>query len=126
MEALTVLLSLSTTQTRLLAMRGAHELVRASLPLPSQVRCRHGMPALLEGLALLFDARPRVVLSAGERDAAWGFRLTDWDGRPQSSAYYDVALVAARVRRPRPDRLRGGDSFADLHRLRRRAVGEGG
>lgn len=126
MEALTVLLSLSPTQTRLLAVRGGNELVRAYLPSPLQVQHRRGMPALLEGLGLLFETRPRVVLSAGDRDAAWGFRLTDWEGRPQSSAYYDVELVAARVRRPRPSRVRGVDKFADLHRLRRLALGEGG
>jgi hypothetical protein len=126
MEALTVLLSFSTTQTRLLAMRGRNELVRACLPSPWQVQHRRGMPALLEGLALLFETRPRVVLSAGDREAAWGFRLTDWDGRPQSSAYYDVELIVARAHRPQPHRLRDVHSLADLQRLRRRAVGERG
>ena len=118
MEEFTVVLSPSLTQIRLLATHGTNELVRACLPPRSQVQHRGAIPTLLEGLALIFDARPHVVLSAGAEEARWCLGLTDWDGVPLSTLYYDVQVVAGPARRPRGRRLRGVGDFADLQRLR--------
>jgi hypothetical protein len=117
MDPFTVLLSPSPTETRLLATRGGDELVRACLPPPLQVRHWRAMPTLLEGLALLLTARPRVVLCVDAQDAASCLGLTDALGIEYQSVYYDLEVIS---RRPRPHgrRLRGVARFTDLHRLR--------
>jgi len=126
MDGFTIILSPALTQIRLLATHGADELVRACLPPRSHVQHRGALPTLLEGLALIFDARPHVVLSAGAEEARWCLGLTDWEGVPLSSLYYDVQVVAGRARRPRGRRLCGVGDFADLHRLRLVAGAGGG
>lgn len=119
MESYTVLVSPSPTGTRVLVLRGPDELVRACLPPLADVRHERALPTWLEGLALLLDARLRVVLSVDAWQAAWCLGLTDALGLGSQSLFYDVEVVDRRARRRRGSRLRGLGRFADLHRLRR-------
>ena len=76
------------------------------------------MPVFLEGLALLLDSTPRVVLSVGERDAGFCLGLTDEMGVGHRSLYYRVEVTTHPARRRCGRRIRGIGNFADLRHLR--------
>jgi hypothetical protein len=116
MEPYTMVVSPSEMRTRVLLTYGPDELLRAVLPPPTRVRHERSLPVFLEGLALLLDARLRVVLSVDDRQAPFCLGLTDEMGLGGRSIYYEVDVVG-RVRRP-GKRIRGIGGFADLRQLR--------
>ena len=124
MSQYTVMLSSSTTRTRVLLLDGRDELLRAVLPPGHLLRQRRAACTLLEGLSLWLDARLSVVLSADEAEASYYLDLVDELGIPARSVFFEVKVVERRARRP-PRRLRGVSDFADLRQLSLLA-GEGG
>jgi hypothetical protein len=112
----TVVLLPTTIRTRALVSHGPDELLRASLPPPSQVRHERATITFLEGLSLWFDARLRVVLCVDVRQASFCLGLTDEMGRGDRSVYYTVEVRGVRHRREQ--RIRGIGDFADLRQQR--------
>lgn len=116
MSRYTVMLSTSTSRTRLLLLDGQDELMRAALPSGQSLRQRRAATTLLEGIALWLDAPVSVVLSADETEPSYYLDLVDELGMPTRSVYFDVRLVE-RAGRRRPRRLRGVSDFSDLRQL---------
>jgi len=114
----TVVLVPTTIRTRALVSHGPDELLRASLPAPSQVRHERAVITFLEGLSLWFDARLRVVLCVDARQAGFCLGLTDEMGRGTRSVYYAVEVRERGVRHRREQRIRGIGDFADLRQQR--------
>jgi hypothetical protein len=117
MERLKVILAPQEHSTRVLAMRGPNEVLRAVLGSPHQVH-RLAAPLLLEGLSLWYQSPLSVVLSVGESGAsstltqslcADGYRLGD------STLCYSVEVVRPGRRAGRS--LRGPGEFGALRRL---------
>jgi hypothetical protein len=116
MSRYTVMLSTSTSRTRLLLLDGQDELMRAALPSGQLLRQRRAAKTLLEGIALWLDTPVSVVLSADEAEPSYYLDLVDELGMPARSVYFDVRLVE-RTGRRRPRRLRGVSDFSDLRQL---------
>ncbi len=116
MSRYTVMLSTSTSRTRLLLLDGQDELMRAALPSGQLLRQRRAAKTLLEGIALWLDAQVSVVLSADEAEPSYYLDLVDELGMPTRSVYFDVRLVE-RAGRRQPRRLRGVSDFSDLRQL---------
>ena len=114
----TVVLIPTTIRTRALVSHGPDELLRASLPTPSQVRHERAAVTFLEGVSLWLDARLRVVLCVDVRQAGFCLGLTDEMGRGTRSIYYDVEVRDRGVRRRREHRIRGIGDFAELRQQR--------
>jgi hypothetical protein len=91
---ITVAIAASYDETRLLAMRGSHEVLRARLGSPTFAH-RWAMPWLLEGLAL-GQASLRVVLCAESAALSFALQLTDDLGLPRASLFYEVELLERR------------------------------
>ena len=113
----TVVLLPTTIRTRALVSHGPDELLRASLPAPSQVRHERAAITFLESLSLWLDAKLRVVLCVDVRQASFCLGLTDEMGRGIRSVYYAVE-VRDRGARRREHRIRGIGDFADLRQQR--------
>lgn len=111
-----VLMSSSSSRTRLLLLDGRDELMRAVLPPGHLLRQRRAASTLLEGLSLWFDTQLPVALSAAEAEASFYLDLVDEFGRPARSVFFDVELVEPGQRR-RSRRLRGIGDFSDLRQL---------
>ena len=111
-----VLLSSSSSRTRLLLLDGQDELMRAVLPPGHLLRQRRAAGTLLEGLSLWLDTQLPVALSADEVDSSFYLDLVDEFGRPSRSVFFDVHLVE-QVPRRRPRRLTGVGDFSDLRQL---------
>ncbi len=115
----TVVISPTTVRTRVLLCHGPDELLPASLPTPSRVlRHERAVIHFLDGLAQWLDARLRVVLSVGDREAGFCLGLTDEMGRGVGSVFYEVEVRPPRARRRRGRYIRGIGDFADLRQLR--------
>ena len=116
MDRLHVVLAPQLNQTRMLAMWGPNEVLRAVLGSPHQVH-RLAAPLLLEGLSLWYHRPLSVVLSVGEADASsaliqslpGGLRIGD------STLCYQVDVVGA-GRRP-GQVIPGLGDFRALRRL---------
>ena len=107
--AITVAIGTTCEVTRLVAMRGTRELLRARLGPPSQVH-RWAAPLLLESLALWYQQPVRVVLCAESDAISSGLHLSDGFGFGDRTLHYDVAWG-----RSRGAELRGGpDAFRAL------------
>lgn len=111
-----VLLSSSSSRTRLLLLDGRDELMRAVLPPGHLLRQRRAAGTLLEGLSLWLDTQLPVALSADEAEDSFYLDLVDELGRPARSVFFDVELVERAPRR-RPRRVRGVGDFSDLRQL---------
>ena len=115
-DTITVTVRAAGSQTQLLVKRGPDELMIARLG-PSSWAHRDALPRLMEALALWFQGRVRVVLSAASEQVASSTGLVDGLGCGISNLHFDVEVVLPHERR-RGVRLRG---LGDLSALRREA-----
>ena len=113
-----VVISPSTTRTRVLVTDGVDELLRAVLPSPSQLQYERATITFLEGLALWLNAKLHVVLSVDAKEAGCCLGLTDELGVGVHSLFFDVEVHDRSGRRRRAQRLRGVAEFGDLRQLR--------
>lgn len=117
MESYQVVLSPSTSRTRVLVSQGPDELLRAILPPPSCVRHERAVMTFLEGLSLWLDVALPVVLSVDARQASFCLGLTDELGVGARSVYYSIEVSERGRRRRRGARIRGVGDFGDLRQL---------
>ena len=116
MEPCKVIVTPSSTRTRLLVMQGPDELLRAVLPPPSSVRHERAAATFLEGLALWLGCKLSVVLSVTDEEAASCLGLTDAIGLGQQSLFFLVE-VQERGPRRRGVRIRGVGDFNDVRQM---------
>jgi hypothetical protein len=114
----TVIIVPSSSRTRVLVTAGSDELLRAVLPAPFQRHHERAVMTLLEGLAMWFNAKLRVVLSVDSKAAGCCLGLTDELGMGVRSLFFDVEVRERRMRRRRGQRIRGIGDFTDLRQLR--------
>jgi len=102
-------------ETDVLVMDGPHEVMKARLGASSHSH-RLAMQTLLEAIALWYQDKVRVVLSADSEaiSCAWG--LSDGFGFGIGSLYYSVEVVLPRDRYRRGMRIRGVGNFREAHR----------
>src|SRR5690242_7625579 len=96
-----VVIAPSATTTRVLVTEGSDELLRAVLPLPSQLWLERATITFLEGLALWLDAKLHVVLSVDAKEAGFCLGLADELGLGMRSLLFDVEVRDRRARRRR-------------------------
>ena len=120
MQPITVVVAPTAESTRLLAMAGPHELLRAKLGPASQVH-RWAASTLLEGLSLWHQEPLRVVLYAESEAISSPLMLTDGLGFGYQTFHFDIEVVD---RRPvsGAQRLRGIGDFRDLRDLAYRVM----
>ena len=111
-DAIIVAIAVTYDETRLLATRGAREVLRARLASPSFAH-RWTMPLLLESLALGWQQPLRVVLCAESEALSSAWQLTDDLGLECSTLFYEVELLAPRGG---ADEREGWGGFDDLRR----------
>jgi hypothetical protein len=92
---ITVAIATTYDETRLLATRGAREVMRARLASPSLTH-RWTMPLLLESLALGWQQPLRVVLCAECEALSSALQLTDDLGFECRTVFYEVELLEPR------------------------------
>ena len=116
MSPIKVVISPLVESTRVLAMQGPHEILRATLGPPSQVH-RLAAPMLLEGLALWYQQPLCVVLSvAAPGDGSLLTQsVSDGFGCGDRTLYYQVKVHEPSRRRVRM--LGGPGHFGALRRL---------
>ncbi len=125
MNAYTLTILVSDTQTRLLLTQGPDELMRAVLPPVPPVQSVASGALLLQGIASWLNRRLHVVLCA-DGEQTWScLGLTDGLGCARDTVFYTVQVVDRGAPRRRGQRLRGIGDFRQLHQLRRVAA-EGG
>ncbi len=120
MDPITVVVAPTAESTRLLAMCGPHEMLRARLGPPSHVH-RWAASTLLEGLSLWHQEPLRVVLFAESEAISLPLMLTDGLGFGDRTLHFDVEVVD---RRPvtGAQRLRGIGDFRDLRDIAHRVM----
>jgi hypothetical protein len=107
----------SASSTRVLVMHDQDEVLKAVLP-PAHLAHPRAAATLCEALALWYQKRLSVVLSAAEPETSSVLGLSDVLGLPLPALHYDVE-----VRLPgRGRRLAGLGSFHDLRQLCLRGV----
>jgi hypothetical protein len=100
-----------------LVIHDQDEVLKAVLPAAQRAHPR-AAATLCEALALWYQQRPCVVLSAADPDASSVLGLSDALGLPLPALHYDVEVRLAR----RGRRLGGLGSFRDLRQLGLRGV----
>jgi hypothetical protein len=120
MQPITVVIAPTAESTRLLAMAGAHEMLRAKLGPTSHVH-RWAASTLLEGLSLWHQEPLRVVLYAESEAISSPLMLTDGLGFGYQTFHFDIEVVD---RRPitAAQRLRGVGDFRDLRDIASRVT----
>jgi len=101
--------------TRLLAIHGEDEILRAALPPPTALHPR-AAPTLLEAISLWCQRPLCVVVCASDLELSSGLGLCDGFGFGTRTVHYEVEVVDPTRRR------RGLGSFRDLHQLDLRGV----
>jgi hypothetical protein len=106
----------SSSTTRVLVTYGHEEILKARLPAASQM---HPLTAktLLESIALAYQTRVRVVLSADSEAISLGLGLTDGFGFGVNSLHYEVEVLPDAEQRRHAKRLLGLGDFRDVRRL---------
>jgi hypothetical protein len=102
--------------TRVLVTMGKDEVLKARLPAPPQVH-RLAARTLLESVALFYQDRIRVVLSADSEAISFGLGLTDGLGFGIDTFHYEVEVLPDAAQRRRATRLLGLGDFRDVRRL---------
>jgi hypothetical protein len=113
---ITVRILPSPLLTRMLVTEGSDHLMKARLPGPSNMHPRATL-TLLEAVALLYQQRIRVVLSADDEAISSGLGLTDGFGFGASNLHYEVEVLPDAAQRRRARRLYGLGDFRDVRRL---------
>lgn len=109
--AITVAIAATFEETRLLAMHGPREVLRARLMPPSRAH-RWAIPWLLEGLALGCQQPLRVVLYAESAALSSGSQLVDDLDFGRCTLFYEVERLE-----PHPGaERRGHGGFDELRR----------
>lgn len=116
MNQITVTISTSNRQTKLLLTEGSDQLMKAILPPSHHARHPRAMQTFLEGLALLLGHSFRVVVSAADLEGTSLFGLTDDFGVSQPNVFYSVEVVEPTQRRGAKQTTGVGD-FRDLRQL---------
>lgn len=115
MERMTVTIAPERGWTRMLAMSGRDEMMRAVLGPAAETHPR-AAATLLEGLSLWHQAPLSVVLCVNERSAGSELGLLDRLGFGHRSVHYEVG-VAVDPARQRARRLGGLGDFRALRRF---------
>lgn len=115
MDRLTVTMQPLPQETRLLAMRGRHEVMRAILG-PVTVGHPRAVATLLEGLSLWHQEALSVVLCVDDPGSSSATHLLDSLAFGVKSVHYEVDVAFPDHRR-RGRRLAGFGNFADLRQL---------
>ncbi len=115
MERLVVTMQPLRHETRLLAMAGKDEVMRAVLG-PAVASHPRAAPMLMEALALWHQQALSVVLCADVEACSSATRLLDDLGLGERTVHYEVE-VALRAHRRRGRRIHGLGHFADLRQL---------
>ena len=113
---ITVRILPSATSTRVLVTDGKDEVLKARLPVPSQIH-RLAAKTMLEAIALFYQSRIRVVLSADSEAISCSLGLTDGFGFGIDSQHYDVGVLPDAEQRRCAKRLRGLGDFREVRRL---------
>jgi hypothetical protein len=92
-EPITVTIRASSTETALLVKQGPDETMIARLG-PASWADQRALPALMEGLALWFQSRIRVVLCAASEQVASSTGLVDGLGCGLGMLHFEVDVVA--------------------------------
>lgn len=106
----------TATTTRVLVTTGKDEVLKARLPPPPQIH-RLAARTLLEAIALFYQERLRVVLSADSEAISFGLGLTDGLGFGIDTFHYEVEVLPDATERRRAMRLLGLGDFRDVRRL---------
>jgi hypothetical protein len=115
MERITVTMQPLSRETRLLAMAGRDEVMRAILG-PATASHPRAVATLLEGLSLWHQQAVSVVLCAGDEASSSATRMFDDLGFGVKTVHYDVE-VALRAPPRRGRRIHGFGNFGDLRQL---------
>ena len=115
MERLTVTMQPLRGETRLLAMAGRDEVMRAILG-PTTASHPRAAATLMEGLALWHQQALSIVLCADVEACSSATRMIDDLGFGTRTVHYDVE-VALRAHRRRGRRIHGLGNFGDLRQL---------
>jgi|GEM_PF-424597 hypothetical protein len=115
MERITVTMQPLAHETRLLAMSGRDEVLRAILG-PTTASHPRAAATLLEGLALWHQQALTVVLCADVDVCSSATRMLDQLGFGTRTVHYDVEVALLAHRRP-GRRIRGFGHFGDLREL---------
>ena len=121
MERLIVTMEPLMGETRLLAMAGKDEVMRAILG-PTTASHPRAAATLMEGLALWHQQAVSVVLCADVEVCSSATRMLDSLGFGVKTVHYDVE-VAFRAHRRRGRRIHGLGNFGDLRQLCLEGVG---
>jgi hypothetical protein len=121
MERLIVTMDPLRGETRLLAMAGKDEVMRAVLG-PTTASHPRAASTLMEGLALWHQQAVSVVLCADVEECSSATRMLDGLGLGVKTVHYDVE-VAFRAHRRRGRRIHGLGHFGDLRQLCLEGVG---
>jgi hypothetical protein len=115
MDQITVTVQPLVRETRLLAMAGKDELMRAILG-PATASHPRAAATLLEGLALWHQQALSVVLCADVEASSSATQMLDHLGYGARTVHYNVEVaLLAHLRRGR--RLRGFGNFRDVRQL---------
>ena len=117
MNQITVTISSSTRQTKLLLTDGSDQLMKAILPPGHHAQHPRAMQTFLEGLSLLLGHSFRVVVSAADLEGTSLLGLTDDFGCSHPSVFYNVEVVEP-TRRRSAKQIAGVGEFRDLRQLR--------
>jgi hypothetical protein len=119
MESYRLLLSPSSTSTKILLTHGRDELLKGMMPAPEHMRHERAAIALIEALALWLDTTLPVALCVDAKDACSCLGLTDAMGIGMRSVFCRVEVLERKgARRRRGIRIPGVGDFRDLRQLR--------
>ena len=102
-------------ETDILVTEGSREVMKARLG-ASWKRHRYAMRTLLEGIALWYQERVRVVLSADSEPISCDLGLSDGLGLGIDTIHYTVEIVRPRERGRRAKYLHGVGDFREARR----------
>jgi hypothetical protein len=102
------------SETKILVTVGRDEVLKARLSPASQIH-RSAAPMMMEALALWYDQRVYVVISAGDDAISSDLGLSEGLGYGAQTLHYEVEWVDPRARR-RGRRVRGLGDFRDVRR----------
>jgi hypothetical protein len=113
---ITVRIVPSSSTTLVLVTYGQDQVLKARLPPASQMH-RGSAKTLLESIAMMYQTRVLVVLSADSEAISLDLGLTDGFGFGIDSLYYEVEVLLDTEQRRRAKRLSGLGDFRDVRRL---------